>query len=160
MITSYSKEIETQMQALYRRLPERNRRLYAGVEALKLPYGGISYIARLFTCSRDTVMRGIKELSEEDTLAQDRNRKDGGGRQEVLKKHPAMDQIFLRLLAEHTAGDPMDEKVKWTDLSCAEIGTRLAQKGFKVSRTIVRKLLKKHGYVKRKAVKKSLLECM
>ena len=65
MITSYSKEIETQMQALYRRLPERNRRLYAGVEALKLPYGGISYIARLFTCSRDTVMRGIKELSEE-----------------------------------------------------------------------------------------------
>ena len=105
-------------------------------------------------------MRGIKELSEEETLAQDRNRKDGGGRQQVLKKHPAMDQIFLRLLAEHTAGDPRGEKVKVTDLSCAEIGTGLAQKGFKVSRNIVRKLLKKHGYVKRKAVKKSLLERM
>jgi len=105
-------------------------------------------------------MRGIKELSEEETLAQERNRKDGGGRQDVFKKHPAIDSVFLQLLTEHTAGDPMDEKVKWTDLSCAEIGTLLAQKGFKVSRNIVRNLLKKHGYVKRKAVKKKRLERM
>jgi len=28
------------MKELYRCLPEKNRRLYAGVEGLKLPYGG------------------------------------------------------------------------------------------------------------------------
>jgi hypothetical protein len=34
MIEPYSKEIEAQMQELYSRLPEKSRRLYAGVEAL------------------------------------------------------------------------------------------------------------------------------
>jgi transposase-like protein len=66
----------------------------------------------------------------------------------------------LVLLNEHTAGNPMDEKVKWTNLTCAEIGELLAEKGFKVSRNIVRKLLKKHSYVKRKALKKKRLEGM
>ena len=157
MLEPYSEEIASQMQELYRRLPERNRRLYAGIEALKLPYGGISYIADLFGCSRDTVQRGIKELSQEETLSQNRNRKAGGGRKPVLEKHPDIHEVFLYLLKEHTAGDPMDEKIKWTDLTRAEISILLAEKGFKVSRNIVRKLLKKHGYVKRKALKKKLV---
>ena len=75
MIKPYSQELEVQMQELFNRLPEKNRRLYAGIEALKLPYGGISYIARLFGCARDTVMLGIKELNEDETLPQHRNRK-------------------------------------------------------------------------------------
>jgi len=154
----YTQAIETQMQELYSRLSERNRRLYAGVEALKLPYGGVSYIARLFNCSRDTVLLGIKELSEEETLPQNRTRREGGGRTAVLDQGSNVDVIFLLLLKEHTAGDPMDEKVKWTDLTCADISDLLAKRGFKVSRNIVRKLLKKHGYVKRKALKKSLPE--
>ncbi len=48
------------MQGLYSRLSEKSRRSYAGVEALKLPHGGASYIAQLFGCPRDTVVRGIK----------------------------------------------------------------------------------------------------
>ncbi len=48
MIEPYSTEIETQMQELYSRLSEKSRRLYAGVEALKLGYGGVSYIASLY----------------------------------------------------------------------------------------------------------------
>lgn len=151
----YSQEIETQMQELYNRLPERNRRLYAGVEAVKLGRGGVSYIARLFNCSRNTILRGIKELGEEDVLG-NRNREAGGGRSPVLAKDPDINIVFLRLLKEHTAGDPMDEKVKWTNLSCSDIANLLAKQGFKVSRNIVRKLLNKHGYVKRKALKKSL----
>ena len=146
------------MQEMYNRLPERNRRLYAGVEALKLPYGGVSYISRLFGCARDTVLQGIKELNEDETLPQNRNRRTGGGRMALLEKDPDIDETFLCILKDHTAGDPMDEKVKWTDLTCAEISAFLFKKGFKVSRNIVRQLLKKHGYVKRKALKKSLLE--
>ena len=86
IIEPYSAEIEKQMQELYSRLPEKSRRLYAGVEALKLAYGGISYIAELFGCSRDTLSLGIKELMEKETLAQGRSRKKGGGRTPVLKK--------------------------------------------------------------------------
>ena len=43
IIEPYSVEIEKQMQELYSRLPEKSRRLYAGIEALKFSYGGISY---------------------------------------------------------------------------------------------------------------------
>lgn len=158
MIKPYTHELEVQMQELYNRLPEKNRRLYAGIEALKLPYGGVSYIARLFNCARDTVLLGIQELNKEETLPQNRNRREGGGRTAILEQGSNIDETFLLLLKEHTAGDPMDEKVKWTNLTCADISVFLAKKGFKVSRNIVRKLLKKHGYVKRKALKKSLPE--
>ena len=158
MINPYTPALEAQMQELYNRLPEKNRRLYAGIEALKLPYGGVSYVARLFNCARDTVLLGIQELNEEETLPQNRNRREGGGRTAILKQESNIDDIFLLLLKEHTAGDPMDEKVKWTDLTCADISVFLAKQGFKISRNIVRKLLKKHGYVKRKALKKSLPE--
>lgn len=154
MIEPYSKEIAEQMQELYGRLPEKSRRLYAGVEALKLPRGGVSYIAQLFGCSRDTVVRGIKELGEAETLSGNSSRQSGGGRKPLLEKRPDINDVFLQLLKEHTAGDPMDEKVKWTHLTCAELAQLLAEQGFKVSRNIVRKLLKTHGYVKRKALKK------
>lgn len=131
------------MQELYSRLPEKSRRLYAGVEALKLPYGSISYIAELFGCSRDTVSAGIKELAEAETLPKNRNRKVGRGRKLTLEKEPDINDVFLALIKEHTAGDPMDEAKKWTNLTCAKIGSLLAEKGFKVSRNVVRKLLKK-----------------
>jgi hypothetical protein len=78
----------------------------------------------------------------------------------LLEKHPDIHEVFLLLLKDHTAGDPMDEKVKWTNLTCAELANLLSEKGFKVSRNIVRRLLKTHGYVKRKALKKSLPEGM
>ena len=86
IIEPYSVEIEKQMQELYNRLPEKSRRLYAGIEALKLGYGGISYIAELFACSRDTVSLGIKDLSKEEPLIKGRSRKKGGGRTSILKK--------------------------------------------------------------------------
>ena len=154
MIKTYSPEIEEQMQELYNRLSEKNRRLYAAVEALKLPYGGITYIANLFNCSHNTIQVGIRELNEVEKLAQNRDRKKGGGRKSFLEKHPDINEVFLLLLKEHTAGNPMDETQKWTNLTRANISDLLAKNGFKVSRNIVRKLLKNNGYVKRKPLKK------
>jgi len=155
MLPGYSKELEKQMQELYRRLSEKNKRQYAAIEALKLSYGGISSIARLFGCSRDTIRAGIKELGQEDELPGNRNRKAGGGRKSALASHEAIDELFLAILQDHTAGDPMNEQVKWTNLSVEAIKTRLKEAGITVSRNIVRKLLKKHDYVKRKALKKT-----
>ena len=120
MQPSYPTEIEKQMQEMYDRLSEKDKRLYAGVEALKLPYGGVSYIAELFGCSRNTIMRGIIELGGKETIPRKRDRMAGGGRkQTVIEKKGDIDEIFLSILKEHTAGDPMDEKVKWTNLTKA-----------------------------------------
>jgi hypothetical protein len=149
----YSKEHEQDMRNLYNSLSEKDRRRYAAVEAIKLGHGGIKYICSLFGCDDKTVRKGVFELQNEESLKQDGVRKPGGGRKKLDEEIPDINQAFLRILKDHTAGDPMDEKVKWTSLSCSEIAKALKKKGYKVSRNIVRKLLKKHGYVKRKAVK-------
>jgi hypothetical protein len=68
-------------------LNERQRRLYAGLESLKLGYGGDRYIAELFGMDSHTVARGRRELEEGDWNPQ-RLRAEGGGRTSVEKKRP------------------------------------------------------------------------
>lgn len=58
------------------------------------------------------------------------------------------------MVAEHIAGDPMNEKIKWLKLTQSEIRASLKKNGIIVGRNVVRKLLKKHGFSKRKMQKK------
>jgi hypothetical protein len=66
-------------------LNERQRRLYAGLESLKLGYGGDSYIADLFGMDPHTVARGRRDL-EKGNWDTSRLRAKGGGRSSVEKK--------------------------------------------------------------------------
>ena len=66
---------------------------------------------------------------------------------------PCLEKNFLEVLREHTAGDPMREQIKWTDLTRREISAHLAERGTPAGKRAVKRLLKKHGYVKRKARK-------
>lgn len=59
----------------------------------------------------------------------------------------------MQVLRDHTAGDPMRQEVKWTNLTRREICRRLAERGTPAGKRVVKQLLKKHGYVKRKAQK-------
>lgn len=68
-------------------LDERQRRLYAGLESLKLGYGGDQRIADFIGMDPHTVARGRRELLEQD-LEVERIRKAGGGRKAVEKKRP------------------------------------------------------------------------
>jgi hypothetical protein len=53
----------------------------------------------------------------------------------------------------------MDEKVRWTNLRPWEIAQRLAERyEIEVSRTVIRKLLKKHHYRRRQALKKQTMK--
>ena len=53
----------------------------------------------------------------------------------------------------------MDEQVRWTNLRPWEIAQRLAERyEIEVSRTVIRKLLKKHHYRRRQALKKQTLK--
>jgi len=57
------------------------------------------------------------------------------------------------VLRDHTAGDPMRQEIKWTDLTRREISKFLAQRKTPAGKRVVKQLLKKHGYVKRRAQK-------
>ena len=78
-----------------------------------------------------TVQLGIEELYTEESLPQNRNRKKGGGRKATLEKRADINEVFLSLLKEHTAGNPMDEAQKWTNLTRANISDLLAKEALK-----------------------------
>jgi superfamily II DNA or RNA helicase len=66
-------------------LDEQQRRLYAGLEALKTGRGGDGRIAELLGVDVGTVARGRRELLAQDVAA-DRVRRAGGGRPPLEKK--------------------------------------------------------------------------
>jgi len=157
----YAPEVEETMRRFYESLNERDRRRYAGLEALKYGHGGRTYIARVLGCSRNTVSKGAREVSGlPQPAVEERIRQPGGGRKSYEVTWGAeLDEKFLSVLREHTAGDPLDDQVRWTDLTQREIVQALQQQhGIRVSKHVVGRLLKKHGYRRRKAQKKRCLK--
>jgi transcriptional regulator NrdR family protein len=150
---SYPAEIEAQMQRYYQSLSEKDRRRYAAIEAVKLGYGGQAYIRRLLGCHHETLALGTAELEDEAALKRERIRQVGGGRKTAFETIAGLDEAFLRVIEQHTAGSPMDETIKWTNLKRHEIATLLQQEGIEVSVTVVDQLLEKYNFRKRKAVK-------
>ena len=148
----YSPVIKEQMQAFYHSLSEKDRRRYAAIEACTLGQGGISYIARVLACDRQTITQGLRELTDPEALQQTRIRRVGGGRKPCHEVIPGLADAFLQVLQDHTAGSPMKATGKWTNLTQQEIADRLAtEHGITVSVTVVKRLLRQHDFVRRKA---------
>jgi hypothetical protein len=59
----YDEPIERAMKDYFETLSEKDRRRYAGVEAIKLGHGGIKYVADLFGIRRQTIRKGMKEVA-------------------------------------------------------------------------------------------------
>ena len=157
MIEKYTSEIELMMKKLYDSLNERDRRLFAAFETLKLGYGGQKYICKILGCDNEIISRGIKELKEEK-ISNERVRQHGGGRKRYIDTIKDINSVFLLVLKNYTAGNPMNENVLWTNLTQKEISAKMKTKGINISVTVVKQLLKKHGYVKRKAQKKKTMK--
>ncbi len=62
METPYDPKIERLMKQYFSRLPEKERRHYAAIEAQKLGFGGKVYISKLMPINRHALNKGIKEL--------------------------------------------------------------------------------------------------
>ena len=68
-------------------LDERQRRLFAALESLRLGRGGDQTVARAIGMDPHTIAKGRRELVERD-LDLDRLRRPGGGRKRVERKRP------------------------------------------------------------------------
>jgi hypothetical protein len=73
----YAPGIERLMKRLFDSLREHDRRRYAAIEATKLGYGGVEYIARVLECDPKTIRQGQAELEGGDDLDTGRVRKKG-----------------------------------------------------------------------------------
>ena len=79
-------ELKAAIVLFYSLLDERQRRLYAGLEAMKIGHGGDAQVAELLGIDPGTVARGRRELLAGD-VEPGRVRRAGGG-QAVGKKNP------------------------------------------------------------------------
>jgi len=143
----------TLIQGFYKSLSEKDQRRYAAVEAIKIGHGGKSAIKKLLGIDYKTIDRGHQEIHNEEILLQENIRRSGGGRKRIIENSAGIDVAFLRVIEKHTAGSPMDEQIKWTNLTREKISEGLAEKKIKVSVTVVDQLLKKHEFRRRKAFK-------
>ena len=78
-------ELKAAIVLFFSLLDERQRRLYAGLESMKLGHGGDRRIAELLDLDPGTVARGRKQLLAQDVEAE-RVRREGGGRGRLEKK--------------------------------------------------------------------------
>jgi hypothetical protein len=112
----YDQPHEEFMRIYARSLPEDHRRRYAALEALKIGFGGIAYVARVLGMSRRTLYTGIREL---ETMSDDdpahprrpsgnakRIRRRGGGRPKASERQAGLEETVEEILEAHSAGSP------------------------------------------------------
>ena len=82
-----TKEVHRQMLRFFHSLGERQRRLYAALEAGKFGRGGLTLLSLITGLHVQTIRRGLRELdSPPSDLSPQRSRRPGGGRPRVEKK--------------------------------------------------------------------------
>ena len=79
--SQYEPDMERSLQGFYQTLSEKDQRRFVALEAQRLGYGGVTYVARMFGCSVRTIERGMQELADlPNDPAAGRVRRPGGGR--------------------------------------------------------------------------------
>ncbi len=128
-------------------LKENDRRLFYGIVADNLGFGGASFVAEVTGASRNTVASGIDDI---DKPRDGRIRKKGGGRKSEAEKNCELLEKVEDTVRESTYGNPMDP-LTWTTLSLREISEKLKKRYcIDVSHTTVGTLLEMLGYSKQK----------
>ena len=70
----------------YGNLSEKDKRLFVGLEAMRLGYYGVCEISKKFKVNKHTIRKGQKELLTENLAPADRVREVGGGRKKKSKR--------------------------------------------------------------------------
>ena len=130
------------------KLNERDRRLALGAEARAWGRGGIVEVHRATGAARNTIIKGVRELSG-DEAATGRNagrvRGPGGGRKKAQAADPDLLPALDALIEPETRGDP-ESAVRWTTKSTRNLADELTSCGHTVSASVVGKILRSEGY--------------
>lgn len=126
-------------------LNERQRRLWAAVEARALGRGGLVTMVRATGMAKTTVLRGLADLESGPELTPDRVRRPGAGRKRATVVDPGLVAALKNLVEPMTRGDP-ESPLLWTSKSTRHLATELTAKGHPISHTAVADLLWDQGY--------------
>lgn len=128
------------------RLTERERRVWAAVEAKSLGYGGISAVARVTGISRRAIHAGLQELGRLPFAGNaQRIRGIGGGRKPLVMTQPELPEALEALVEPTARGDP-ESALRWTCKGIRRLAAELQDQGFHIERQKVADLLHELGY--------------
>lgn len=139
--------------ALISRLDERAKRLFLATRADHFGKHGVTLVSKASGVNRKTIYRGIRELKSTEGLQDRRVRNAGGGRRNLLQKHPEYLEEFDAIVKDHTAGLPQDDSVRWLNLTTPQIREKLKEHNVDVSDYHVRQMISIRDFKKRSFVK-------
>ena len=102
-------------------------------------------MARVTGLARRTIYRGLHDIRNNHSTEPGRVRKKGAGRKKKTLDDPSLLPDRKRLVEPTTRGDPT-QPLLWTCRSLRNLAKALADKGHKVSPTLVGNLLREIGY--------------
>jgi transposase len=126
-------------------LNERQRRLWAGAEAISHGPGGQAAVIRATGLAAVTVAGGMREVRDGEHLPSGRVRRAGGGRKALTETDPKLLGALQKLVAEEARGDP-ESPLLWTAKSVRTLAAALRQSGHPVSHETVAKYLRVLGF--------------
>jgi Rhodopirellula transposase DDE domain len=130
-------ELKAAILLFYSLLDEQQRRLYAGLESLKLGRGGDRQLANFFDLDPHTVARGRQQLLAQDVEV---DRAQNWRRAQAGEKKPEIIDAIEILLEPDTAGDRITG-LKWTRKTREKIAEVLQEIDIPVSANTVARLL-------------------
>jgi hypothetical protein len=135
-------------------LNHEQRRLYAAVEANRIGQGGVSRIAQITGLCPQTIANGRRQLGDLlEGKSLERQPHPEGRRPRTEEKFPAAIAALQEILRDEAAGDPMGEQT-WVRSSVRKLARRLQDKGFRLSKGTVWRLLKRMGFSMKTSVRK------
>ncbi len=137
--------IGERFRALAGELNERQRRVWAGAEALSHGRGGQAAVIRATGLSPGTVQRGMREAACGEGIAEGRVRRPGAGRKALTETDPTLLEHLDRLVRDEARGDP-ESPLLWTAKSVRNLAAALGDLGHEVHFTSIAKLLRQLGY--------------
>src|SRR5580693_9392981 len=111
-------------------LDERQRRLWAAIEAKAWGYGGVSLVSRSTGISRRAIHVGLRELQTDPTatLEAGRVRRLGAGRRTLAETQPGLLDALDALVEPTSRGDP-ESPLRWTCKGVRRLATELRRQG-------------------------------
>jgi hypothetical protein len=137
--------IRRRFEALSSFLGERERRLFAAIEAKAAGFGGIKTVSRITGIAVSTIGRGLKELANDVRLEAGRVRQPGGGCKPLVETDRGLLSDLLGLVEPDARGDPMSP-LRWTCKSLRRLAAEMRLLGHKISHTVVGELLKEQKF--------------
>jgi hypothetical protein len=138
--------MEERIKMMLPQLNERQRRLFLASESISYGHGGIAEVMRCSGVSRNTIKRGISELSRGEKLCGN-VRQRGGGPKYIEEKHPDIEEKIQKIVDGATYGNPM-RVLSYTTESMRKIAEELKDEGINISHVTVGEILEAMGYSK------------